>query len=139
MKKDKNERNPIHERISQAFYLLKKDNKMTQESFGEKAGLSKSMIINMLYDRIEPNERNIKRLCNAHHINLHWVMTGEGKMFEQLTEDEELACMLGELLSDEEPTFKKRFIKAFLELTPEQIEIFENFVMKLADQREKNE
>lgn len=131
--------NPIHKRISEVFYLLKSEKKYTMESFGEKAGVSGSTIKNILYDVVEPNERNIKRICYAHNINLRWVMTGEGEMFEQLTEDEELAGMLGELLFDEEPTFKKRFIKAFLELTPEQIEIFENFVMKLANQREKNE
>lgn len=132
-------KNPIHERMSQAFYELKKQKKMTMESFGEKAGLSKSMIINIIYDRIEPNERNLKLLCNAHHIRFKWVMTGEGEMFEELDEEQEFAFALGEMLFDERPSLKRTLMKVFMECTAEQLETLYELCKKWVDENSESE
>lgn len=132
-------KNEEHKRIAQAFYVLKKEKKMTMETFGEKAGLSMSMVRNILYDLVDPNDRNIKLLCNAHHIRFKWVMTGEGEMFEELDEEQEFAFALGEMLFDERPNIKRTLMKVFMECNEVEVAALYEFCKKWVDEQEKLE
>lgn len=131
--------NDINKRIAEVFYFLKKEKKITQKSFGEKANLSRDIVINILYDRVPPNERHIKALCNAHHIRYAWVMTGEGEMFEELDEEQEFAFALGEMLFDERPNIKRTLMKVFMECNEEEVAALYEFCKKRVAEQEKSE
>lgn len=49
-------------------------------------------------------------------------------MFVQLSEDEELSCFFGKVLSTTDNTFKKKFISALSKLDDSQWDCIENII-----------
>lgn len=71
-----------------------------------------------------PSERtiiDIARLCGVNEI---WLRTGEGEMFQAMTENEELAAYAGEVLAAAPDDIRKRFLKAQMTWTPAMWEVF---------------
>lgn len=54
---------------------------LSQREFGEPLGVSRDVISNLEYGRVQPKERLIKQICNLYHVNPHWINTGEGPIF----------------------------------------------------------
>lgn len=54
---------------------------LSQREFGEQLGLSRDVISNIEYNRVEPKELFIKHLCKVYGANEKWLLSGEGEMF----------------------------------------------------------
>ncbi len=119
-----------NKRMSEAFYFLKKNNKMTQDEFSKKAGIGIGVLKNILYSYTEPNDLYFRLLCNAHSINLEWVMTGEGEMFYALSRDEKLAYMLKEFLANNDSIIKRAIIEFVITAPDEMFSSFEDFIIE---------
>lgn len=55
--------------------------KLNQEEFGEKLGVSRSVVVNAELGRANPNNLFINHIADVYHVNRHWLETGEGEMF----------------------------------------------------------
>ncbi len=55
---------------------------LSQRKFGEKLGVSRDVISNMEYGRVQPRELLIKHICNLYGVNEGWLKTGDGPMFD---------------------------------------------------------
>lgn len=66
---------------------VRKALKLSQRAFGEKLGVSRDVISNLEYNRVEPKTVFIQHMCEAYGINEHWIQTGEGQMFDDNTYD----------------------------------------------------
>ena len=55
--------------------------KMTQEAFGKQLGVSRSVIANLEYGRVEPTEAIIKLVCATFNVIYAWLKEGVGDMF----------------------------------------------------------
>lgn len=55
--------------------------KLSQREFGEKLGVSRDVISNIEYDRVQPKELLLRHICQLYGVNEHWLKTGEGEMF----------------------------------------------------------
>ena len=98
---------------------------MTQEKFAETLGIPKRTFIAYENAQNPIPERLIVSLCAVHGVNEQWLRTGEGEMFRELSEDEELAGLFGDLLSKDPPRtakLKKRLIIKLLKLDDQQFE-----------------
>lgn len=56
---------------------------MSQREFGENLGVSRDVISNLEYNRVEPKELFLRHICQQYKVNALWLQTGEGEMFEE--------------------------------------------------------
>ncbi|MFA9375777.1 MAG: helix-turn-helix domain-containing protein [Lachnotalea sp.] len=102
--------------------LLREHLDISQEKFGEYIGLSKSGISSIESGNRNVTEKHIKLVRTCFNVNEVWLRTGEGEMFNEMSEDDELALYVGKLAgSDNE--FKKKAILALCKLPDEVWEV----------------
>lgn len=104
---------------------------LTMEKFGERLGVGKTAI-----SKLENNERNLTdqmavSICREFDVNETWLRTGEGEMFIQRTRNQQITDFLGDLIKEEDGTFKKRLIEAMSKLDKKDWEDIERLVDKL--------
>ena len=88
----------IHERIQE----LRKSLSLSRRAFGEKLGVSESVIVNIEFDRLkrpEQKEPIYKLICETFNVNEEWLKTGVGEMFKPLPLDE-TAMIVYDLLDE---------------------------------------
>lgn len=54
---------------------------LSQREFGEKLGVSRDVISNLEYGRVQPKELLLRHICDLYGVNEDWLKTGKGKMF----------------------------------------------------------
>lgn len=110
---------------------LRKYLDLTMEKFGERLGVGKTAI-----SKLENNERNLTdqmaiSICREFNVNETWLRTGEGDMFEPMSRGETIAQFAGELMKDEDDSFRRRLVEALAQLDEEEWEILEGIAKKL--------
>ena len=94
--------------------------KISQEEFGELLGVSRSVIANIEYGRVEPSPVMIRASCLQFDVNETWLRTGEGEMFLPKDPDDELADFMGTVLREDIRTsVAKQLIDLIAHLPPE--------------------
>lgn len=100
--------------------IANKCGKCTMEDFGERIGVSRDVIANLEYGRVEPNNIIIKSICREFDVNETWLRTGEGEMFLPKSLDDELAEFMGSVLREDIRTsVKKQLIDLLAHIPPE--------------------
>ena len=110
---------------------LRKYLDLTMEKFGERLGVGKTAI-----SKLENNERNLTdqmaiSICREFNVNETWLRTGEGEMFEPMSRGETIAQFAGELMKDEDDSFRRRLVEALAQLDEKEWEILEGIAKKL--------
>ena len=104
---------------------------LTQDKFGERLGVGRSAISN-----IEAGSRGVTdqlrlSVCREFNVNEDWLRTGEGSMFSEPDEDEEITKFLGDILSDQ-PDFRRRLVSVLARMTPDEWALLEAKIRELA-------
>lgn len=102
--------------INSRITLIRKELKLTQTEFGEALGVSRDVIKNLEYNRVEPKALFLDHLCKVYNVNPNWLETGEGEMFREKTEYEALAEFFGDVLNDQPESFRITFLSALAAL-----------------------
>ena len=55
--------------------------KLSQREFGERLGVSRDVISNLEYGRVQPKELLLRHICALYGVNETWLLRGEGPMF----------------------------------------------------------
>ena len=116
--------------------------KLTQTEFGERLGVSRDVIGNIEYNRLKnPKQKEpiIKLICSTFGVNELWLRTGEGEMFQAMTEDEELDAYLGDVMNDEPESFLRRLTMEMKNWTPEVWQMLEEICKRLATEKPDTE
>lgn len=116
--------------------------KLTQTEFGERLGVSRDVIGNIEYNRLKnPKQKEpiIKLICSTFGVNELWLRTGEGDIFKAMTEDEELAAYLGDVMHDEPESFLRRLTLEMKNWTPEMWQMIEEICKRLATEKPDTE
>ncbi|MGN0500703.1 MAG: helix-turn-helix domain-containing protein [Ruminococcus sp.] len=92
---------------------------LSQTKFGEKLGVSKSVIVNIELERVEVKDMMINLICKTFNVNPLWLSDGEGKMFVETPQS---------LIEDLTTEFN---------LTETEKKIVSNFVNLSAEDRQK--
>lgn len=100
----------------------------SQAKFASQLGLSRNFINQVENRNKNVSERTVSDICREFDINETWLKTGEGNMFIELTKEEEIATFIGEVLRDEDDSFKKRLISGLAALDETGWEVLENFL-----------
>mgnify|MGYP001852213150 CR=1 len=112
--------------------LIRKDAGLTLEKFGERLGVGKTAI-----SKLENNERSLtdqmaKSIYREYGVNEEWLKTGEGEMFKPRTRSEIIAQFAGELMKEEDSSFRKQLVEVLAELDLQEWKLLEGIAKKLA-------
>jgi transcriptional regulator with XRE-family HTH domain len=61
--------------------------KLTQAAFGDRLGVSRSVVNNWERGVVEPTEMVIRHFHNTFNVREEWLRTGEGSMYEETAQD----------------------------------------------------
>lgn len=84
---------------------IRKSLKMTMERFGERLGVTKTAISNIEKSNRNVTEQMRKAICREFNVNEEWLRTGNGEMFVQLSQDDETAHIVQDMLGSNTGSF----------------------------------
>lgn len=119
--------------IGERIEILRKDLSMSRRVFGERLGVSESVIVNIEYDRLKrPDQKEslYKLICKEFNVNEEWLRTGNGEMFVPLTRNQLITDFATDLIM-EDNTFKKRLVEALANLDESEWEVLEKLAESL--------
>jgi transcriptional regulator with XRE-family HTH domain len=117
----------IGERVKE----LRKQINLTQQAFADRLNLKRNTVGSYEVNVVEPSDRTISDICREFNVNETWLRTGEGEMFNQITQSEKLAAFLADITANEEDSFKRQFMEVLAELEPEDWKFLERMARKL--------
>ena len=106
---------------------LRKTLGLTLEKFGERVGVSKTAINKIENGTNNVSDRMLLSVCKEFNVNDEWLRTGEGEMFNQSDEDEELAAIVGRVLAGEDE-FRKALYRQIGTCDQKYIDMLKEFV-----------
>ena len=99
---------------------IRRDLDLTQQEFADRIGIKRNTIANYETGRNEPIDSVVSLICREFGVNEEWLRTGEGEMFEQITEQQKLLKYTGMLLKDKDSAIVNA-IQSFI-VTYEQLD-----------------
>lgn len=106
----------------------------SQENFAQSLELSRNYISLVENGQRNMSSHTIKVLCTLYDVNENWLRTGEGMMFVEKTEDEEISEMLADIQLSGSGSFKHRLAVALARLDDDGWKWLEEFVNSIAQQ-----
>ena len=106
----------------------------SQEDFAQSLELSRNYISLVENGQRNMSSHTIKVLCTLYDVNENWLRTGEGMMFVEKTEDEEISEMLADIQLSGSSSFKHRLAVALARLDDDGWKWLEEFVNSIANQ-----
>lgn len=115
--------------------LIRKEKGLTLEKFGEPIGVGKTAI-----SMIENNVNNLTdqmlmSICRVYDINEEWLRNGTGEMFISVTRDEQIADFIGDILRDEDDSFRKRMVSVLAKLSEEEWKVLEGIAERITESK----
>lgn len=86
--------------MNERIKALRKTLNLTLEQFGERVGVTKMTISRIENGKNNVTEQMCKSICREFNIREDWLRNGTGEMFEDLSEDEKIASILGSVFTD---------------------------------------
>lgn len=81
---------------------LRKELDLTQQAFADKIGMKQNTIAQYEMGRTTPSDAIVFSICREFGVREEWLRTGEGGMFEQLTEQQKIMKYTALLLKDKD-------------------------------------
>ena len=81
---------------------IRKELDLTQQEFADKIGMKQNTIATYEMGRTNPSDQCIRSICREFGVNEDWLRTGEGEMFEQLTDQQKLMKYTAMILKGED-------------------------------------
>lgn len=119
----------MNERIKE----LRKCLNLNQTEFGQKIGVKQSAVTGYESGTRTPMNPVIEAICRVYGVNRAWLLYGSGEMFASKTE--QIALFMGDLLNEDDSSFKKRFIEALAGLPADKWDEIEKFVNNLVSKQ----
>lgn len=116
--------NHLNERIN---YLIKSLG-MKKTAFAEKLNVSQAFVSQLCSGVKQPSKRTIQDICTKFNVNEEWLRTGEGEIFIRLSPNDEISKFVGELMKEEEDSFKNRLIAGLAALDDTGWDVLETFL-----------
>lgn len=91
--------------IAQRLKSVRKELGKTQQSFADSLGLKQNTIASYEIGKLQPSDRTISDICRLFNISEVWLREGEGEMFLQLSENEQLIDVLTKVEMEKDNPF----------------------------------
>ena len=126
------------ETVGERVRSIRKREGLTMEKFGSRIGISNPSVSTIESGKSNPSNQTILAICREFGVSEMWLRTGEGEMFVQDTQSEQVAAFLADLTKDDSDTFKKRFVEMLAGLSPADWELLERMAEKLTQKKEES-
>ncbi|WP_195970368.1 helix-turn-helix domain-containing protein [Clostridium thermobutyricum] len=121
--------------MKERFKLIRKKEHLSQTEFGKILGVSRDVIGNIEYGRVEPKTLLINHLCDVFNVNKNWLLTGIGEMYLIPEEDKELSKIMLNL-SKRNPDLYI-LVSKIEKLDNDYLDIINSLVEKLLEKQKK--
>lgn len=109
---------------------LRKALNLTQNELGSRIGMTPNTITNYETGRRVPSNQVIFSICREFNVNEDWLRTGNGDMFNPISEDEELDLYIGRI-SGGKDEFKKKLIKSLCKLSEDEWDVLKKIISEM--------
>lgn len=114
--------------MNERLKKLRKELDMTQQEFADKLGTARNNIAGYETGKRNPSNAVISLICREFNVNEKWLRTGEGDMFIELSRSDEIAQFVGQLMTEEDDSLKKRLVSGLAALDDNGWKVLENFL-----------
>lgn len=108
--------------IGERIKAVRTSKKLTLDKFGEKIGIKKSSLSQIENGKVNVTDRVIKSICREFNVSEHWLLTGEGDMFLELTRNDEIAAYVARVMKDEDAYYQQKMLAFLTKLSPEMVQ-----------------
>lgn len=122
--------------MNERLKKLRKTLDLTQQEFANKIGIARGNIGAYEVGKNAPSDAVISLICKQFNVDENWLRTGEGEMFIKQTRDEQIASFIGTIQSDEDDSFKKRFVSMLSALDESDWEVLEKMVLMIHEKKD---
>lgn len=120
---------------------VRKSKEMTMEEFGKRLGVTRTAISNIEKGYRGLTEQMLKSICREFSVDEEWLRTGDGDMPQKLSEEEEVAALVSDLLEDgrDNPFFEiiLEIVQTYNELSPASQKVLQEASKKLVENLSK--
>lgn len=88
--------------MNERLKLLRRELNITQQEFADRIGIKRSTMATYESGRNEPIDAVISLICREFDVNEDWLKTGDGEMFEELTDQEKTMKYIAKLVKDKD-------------------------------------
>ena len=106
--------------MNERIRLLRKELGLNQSDFGNKIGVKQGTVAGYESGARTPLDAVVSSICREFDVNEEWLRTGEGEMFERMTDQQKLLKYTGMLLKDKDSAIVNA-IQSFI-VTYEQLD-----------------
>ena len=124
------------DKVNERLKKLRKTLDLTQEKFGAAINVKGNTVAQWESGRNAPADPMIRLVCDQYKVNEEWLRTGQGEMFIKQSRDEEMAELIGNMMSEESDSFKKRLISGLLALDDNGWTVLEQFIDSIQVKKE---
>lgn len=89
---------------------IRKKLHLTQDKFGQKLGIARNTVANYETGLRTPSNAVITLICKEFNVDEHWLRTGEGEMFKNLSKNEQVAKAIGKALNTDDEFVLNTFL-----------------------------
>ena len=118
--------------INDRITLLRKHLKLSQTAFGERIGVSRSVIQNIDDKNTEPKPLLIQQISKVYNVDPYWLETGEGEMFLEADNLESLLDFAKAMHTDKDLAWLRVLCEYIAGLSPEERSDVSRYVSGIA-------
>ena len=111
---------------------------VSQEELGNKIGLSRFSVSNYESGKRNITDRVVQDICREFNVNEHWLRSGDGDMFIELSPEDEFIAAAAELSRDNDKMAMQAVIE-YWKLDEDSKKIFRDFLAKIVENAKKKE
>lgn len=112
---------------------LRRSLNLTQQEFADKIGIKRNSYANYEIGRNTPIDAITLSICREFNVNEEWLRTGEGDMFIEMSEQEEIAAFVGKILrKDMDGNIRQKLIHVLSQLGEEEWLVIEKIARQIA-------
>lgn len=119
-------------------YLRKELLHLTLEQFGNRIGLKKNSLSQIENGKNSLTDQNIISICREFGVREDWLRTGEGEPFGSQTRNQEIQAFANDVMSEEDESFRKRFVAALAKLDLSEWEVLEKFAKNVINSSDEH-
>lgn len=123
----------MHDRIKEVRAVLG----LSQQEFADRIGIKRGAVANYEVGRNKPIDAIISLICREFGVSEHWLRTGDGDMFIQISRDKEIMRFVGDVMQGEDDNFQRRFLFALARLPEERWADIEDFGRQITAENAK--
>ena len=110
---------------------IRKELHLTQQEFADKLKVARNNIAGYETGNRNPSEAVMSLICRTFNVSEKWLRNGEGEMFVQISRENQLMQWAGEVLAEEDSSFRHRIIAALSVLDERDWKDVERVMMKM--------